>query len=199
MCGPAGERPQLSSAEHEALEHRNRALARMGDWQFTSLKILKMAAGMARSEHPAMKNQMAGFEMSEEVLKWIDGFTSCKAADLRKRVKPAFASRFGLTPENRGGGDWRYRRAGETESFAVEIGYGGTWGQQLRYSVYLKERRPGDLPGHLRFDTLMGAGVGHWDFITESTADQDIALLLVDLVEYVLNLPKRLAQAGASV
>jgi hypothetical protein len=186
----------LTAAETLAVEHQRRALAQMGDWQFTSLKVLKMAAGMSRSEHPAVKRQMNGFEMPDDVLRWLDGLTTCKAAELRKLVKQAFASRFALTAENHGGGNWIYHQAGSADSFAVEIDYGGTWGQQLRYSVYLRRRRAGEPPSHLRFESLLGAGLGDWDFMAESSADQDVALL-VDLVEYIVGLPQRLARAGA--
>ena len=177
----------LTDSESLAIERQIRTLAQIGDWHFTPLKDLKMTAGMVRSEHPNVRRQMNGFDMPEDVLRWLDGQTTCKATELRKLVMRAFASRFGLTAENRGGGVWVYHRAGSADSFAVEILYGGSWGQQLRYSVYLRRRRPdaGEPPSQLRFESL-----------AESTADQDVALL-ADLVEYVVELPRRLAQAGA--
>lgn len=167
-------------------------MLQMCDWQFTSLKLLKMTAGMCRSEHPVMKRQMTGFKMPEDLLQQLDKVTTCKAATLRKLVKQAFSSRFEFTAENLGGGNWVYHRADDDNSFAVEIDYGGSWGQQLRYSVSLKKRRAGEPPDQLQFESLFGAGLGDWDFITEARADQDVALL-VDLVEYVVEIPRRLA------
>jgi hypothetical protein len=186
---------QLTEAESLAVEQQARASAQLRDWQFMSLKLLKMAAGMSRSDHPAMKRQMNGCRMPKDVLGWIDGLTTCKATELRKLVKRACASRFGFVAENLGGGNWVYHRADGRGQFEIEIDYGGTWGQQLRYSVFLGERRAGTPPRGLRFECLLGAGSGDWDFITESTADQDIALLL-DLVEYVVNIPARLADVA---
>ena len=101
---PMGHPIDHTNAESVALEQKARALAQMADWQFTSLKLLKMAAGMSRSEHPVMKRQMSGFQMPEDVLRWLDGLATCKATELRKLVKQAFASRFGFAAENLGGG-----------------------------------------------------------------------------------------------
>jgi len=165
------------------------------DWQFTPLKLLKMSASMSRSEHPTVKKQMEGFQMPEDVLRWLDGLTTCKATELRKLVKRAFSSRFGFKAENLGGGNWVYHRPDGSCPFEVEIDYGGTFGQQLRYSVRIGKRKPGGPLGGLILENMMGAGSGDWDFITESTADRDIALL-VDLVEYAAGIPTRLTQAA---
>jgi hypothetical protein len=184
---------RLTDAESLVLELKASEMVQMGgNWQFMSLKLLKMGAGMSRSEHPTMKKQMSGFQMPDDVLRWLDGLTTCKATELRKLVKHAFASRFRFAPKNLGGGNWVYHRPDGSCPFEVEIDYGGTWGQQLRYSVRFGERRPGTALGGLIFETVLGAGVGDWDFITEATADRDVALL-VDLVEYAASIPTRLA------
>ena len=120
---PMGNPIDHTNAESVALEQKARALAQLADWQFTSLKLLKMAAGMSRSEHPVMKRQMSGFQMPDDVLRWLDGLTTCKATELRKLVKQAFASRFGFAAENLGGGNWVYHRADGGDSFEIEIDY----------------------------------------------------------------------------
>jgi hypothetical protein len=192
---PAEHPFQPADAEFLAMEQMAAAFnLKGGDWQFIPLKELKLAAGMTRSQHPAMKTQMQGFEVPENILDWIDGLTTCKAADLRKLVKQAFKARFGFAAEHLGGGNWVYCRPREENSFQVAIDYGGTMGQQLRYSVYHKKRSQGESPSQLCFESLLGAGLGDWDFITEATADQDIALL-ADLVEHVVDIPRRLAAA----
>jgi hypothetical protein len=196
LFAPEGCAMRLAEAESLAREQWRHALTWMGgDWQFWSLKDLKSAAGIIRSpsQHPVMKRQRQGLHMPEDVLAWIDGLTTCKAAELRKLVKQALEARFGFAAEPLGGGNWVYRRPGEESSFEVAIDYGSRFGAQLRYSVYLTKRRPGDFPSQLCFESIMGAGFGDWDFITEATADQDITLL-ADLVEHVVGIPARLAK-----
>lgn len=186
---------RLTHEESLALEQKARAFTLMGDWQFMALKNLKLAVGMSRSQNPAMKGQMQGFHIPEDVLAWADGLTTCKAPELRKLVKHAFAARFGFEAVHVGGGNWHYGRADGEGPCEVAIDYGGRSGQQLRYSVYLAKRRPSDPPSQTCFESALGAGFGDWDFITEATAAQDIALL-TDLVDYVAGIPGRLAQKG---
>lgn len=180
--------------ESEALAYNRcgNALACMGDYRFMSLKLLKMAVGYCRSEHPRVKAQLQAFQMPEEVVKWVDGFSTCKAPELRRLVKAAFQSRFGLRPEKQGGGVWLYRRPEASSPFEVEIDYGGTWGQQLRYWVHVHEPRLNTTFKRLTYESLLGAGVGDWDFITEAGADQAVALL-TDLVAEVAGIPAQLA------
>jgi hypothetical protein len=178
-----------TDVEAAAFDQQGDVTMQLGSvWQFTSLKLLKMSAGMCRSEHPSVKKQMEGFHMPEDVLQWLDGLTTCKATELRKLVKHAFAAHFGFKAENQGGGNWVYHRPDGSCPFEVEIDNGGTWGQQLRYSLRIGKRQSGIPLGGLIFEDMMGAGSGDWDFITESTADRDVALL-VDLVEYAASIP----------
>jgi hypothetical protein len=193
FIAPSGYGVRLADLETLALERKARAFTMIGYWRFMALKNLKLAAGMSRSEHPGMKKQMLGFQMPADVLGRVDGLTACKASELRKLVKHAFAVHFGFVAESIGGGNWVYRRADGEESFEVAIDYGARFGQQLGYSVQLSKRGPGDPPSQLCFEAILGAGFGNWNFITEATATQDIALL-VELVEHVVRFAARLKE-----
>ena len=182
----------VTSAETDALETLREQVIRESDWQFIPLKTLKMSAGFCQSKHPKVQAQLQGYQMPERVLGWVNGLTTCKAAELRKLVKFSFQRRFGLKAENEGGGVWAYRRAEGNGPFEVEIDYGGTWGQQLRYWVHVNEPRFGGWVRRVNYESLIGVGVGDWDFITEGQADQCIALL-TDLVDETVKLVRRAA------
>lgn len=194
---PQALQAQLGSEETRAWDKLLSELALMGDWKYLSLKLLKMAAGMRRSDNPEVRRQADGFYMPDDVLSWVDGLIACKATELRKLVKLAFHSRFGLAPRNLGGGYWLYSRTDEAGGFNVDVDYGGIVGQQLRYSVNLRDSQTQRQAGGLRFELLLGAGIGDWDFITEGTVDQDVALL-TDLVGYTASIPDRLEAFASS-
>jgi hypothetical protein len=175
---PAEHPIQLTDAERLSLDQLGNAKVQFAGWQFISLKLLKM-----------------GMQVPDDVRHWLDGITVCKAPELRKLVKHAFATRFGFEAKKMGGGYWVYHRPDGICPFEVEIDYGGRWGQQLRYAVRFGKPTRESQPKRLLFEGVLGAGLGWWDFITDSTADRDIALL-VDLVEYAANIPVRLAQAA---
>jgi hypothetical protein len=165
------------------------------EWRFNSLKLLKMTVGWVRSEHPRAKAEMQHVHIPAETIRWVEGLTTCKAAELRKLVKLAFHSRFGLKPENDGGGVWRYRHPTNSQPFHVEIDYGGTWGQQLRYGIHIENPLlPRRLQG-MQYETLLGAGGGDWDFITTGNADQSLALLC-DLIQDTVDLANRVLTIG---
>ncbi len=183
--------PPATEAEALAYQRCQKAIAGMGEYRFMSLKLLKMAVGYCRSDHPVAKTQLHGFQMPREVVKWVDGLSACKALELRRLVKAAFQTQFGLRPENHGGGVWLYRRPKGDFPFEVEVDYGGRWGQQLRYCVHVHEPRLGITFRRLTFENLLGVGGGDWDFITEAQASQMVELL-TDLVEEVSEIPRHL-------
>lgn len=174
--------PQLNEEEDAAFRNLQQGMALLSEWKWISIKLLKMHAGSCQSPHAWVRAQVRGFEMPPEILSWINSLTTCKAATMRKLVKVAFGSRFGLEPENEGGGVWVYRDPDRQMRFEVEIDYGGTWGQQLRYQVRLVRPADGKIRLAANYEILLGMGIGDWDFITEGNADQSIALL-TDLVE----------------
>lgn len=161
------------------------------DWKFNSLKLLKMTIGWVRSEHPRAKAEMKNVHVPDEIIRWVEGLTTCKAPELRKLVKLAFQSRFGLKPKDCGGSVWVYKHPVNSQPFSVEIDYGGTWGQQLRYEIHIDGLTiPRGLQG-TRYESLMGVSGGDWDFITTGNADQSVALLC-DLIRHTVDLVKRI-------
>ena len=185
-----------SQTSDPTLERCHAATQRLyAEWKFNSLKLLKMTVGWVRSEHPRAKAAMQHVHVPEEVVQWIEGLTTCKAPELRKLVKLALQARFGLKPENSGGGVWLYKHPANSQPFSVEIDYGGTWGQQLRYEIQIDDAQlPLRFRG-VRYESLLGVGGGDWDFITTGNADQTVALLC-DLIEHTVDLVRRVSAKG---
>jgi hypothetical protein len=190
-------RPLTFREEQDAAFNALRAgIGRVRDFRLESLKMLKMAVGLSQSDDPRAKAQMKHVVIPPDIIEWVNGLTTCKATTMRKLVKVALKSRFGLKSGNEGGGEWAYRDPGGQGKLEVQIDYGGTWGQQLRYTVSLHEPSMApspppsffpylSIPGWVRglnYERILGVGSGDWDFMTEGNADQSIALL-TDLIE----------------
>ena len=193
---PSDAQVYRSQPPDPALGRCNDATQRLGtEWKFNSLKLLKMTAGWVRSKHPRAKAEMRHVHVPDEIIQWIEGMDTCKAPELRKLVKLALHSRFGLKAENNGGGVWIYKHPANSQPFSVEIDYGGTWGQQLRYEIHIESPLVSRSVRGVRYESLMGIGGGDWDFITTGNADQSIAALC-DLIDHTVRLVDRVFAKG---
>jgi hypothetical protein len=87
-------------------------------------------------------------------------------------VKTMFGDRFGSRPEKLDGGDWRYVGTHRGRPFVVSIDYGG-W-DQLRYAVEYEDAKAGIQVRGLSYERLVGAGLGHRDFLTADNLEEAI-------------------------
>lgn len=121
-----------------------------------SLKLLKQWTAAMKSDKPGAR-RMAG-PANPALIAYADKFETIPATEMRKSLKAYLAERFGLKGENWGGGVWRYsnpeRRVG------LELDFGGSHGQQLRYGILHPRERVG-----VSLEIMWGLGIGDWDFI----------------------------------
>jgi hypothetical protein len=130
--------------------------------------------------------------ISEEQFRFAESVRSIKAAELRKRVRAAL-EKFGYRQTDAYGG---HRCVWDGQEFEVNVDLGSS-AAQLRYSVTLSEFRDmahGLGGGQFSFETLLGMGLGWWNYIVEENVD-DVFLLFEELIQYLVSLPKRMRAA----
>jgi hypothetical protein len=125
----------------------------------------------------------------EEFLRYAASIGPVRAVEMRKRIKSAFGQRFSTQVSNSGGGVWRYRGNFENSAVEIEINFGGR--DQLRYKVTISSHSRQVTLKRLRYELLLGAGLGDWNFLTEENLNQSIELLC-EFVAYLIKLPERL-------
>jgi len=167
------------------------AISQIWDWKYSDVRTLRAILGDQLGKRPSP--EFANTPV--EVLERARAIQPTNARDIRKAVKQSFQERYGARPENLGGGDWRYAGVHRGRSFVVSIDYGG-W-DQLRYEVEYE-----DVPTNLRakrlsYERLVGAGLGHWDFLTADNLQESVTLLCT-LLEALVELPDKLAVGGAA-
>lgn len=125
----------------------------------------------------------------EEFLRYAASIGPVRAVEMRKQIKSAFGQRFGAKVSNLGGGVWLYECNFANSTVEIEIDFGGR--DQLRYEVTISSHLRQITLERLRYEVLLGAGLGFWNFLTEENVDQSLELLC-EFVAYLTNLPERL-------
>lgn len=128
--------------------------------------------------------------MSPELIVRADAIKPTNAREIRKAVEQALADRFRCNPINIGGGAWKYYGESDSRPVTVRIDYGGQE-DQLRYWVELQDVESGIQTKTLSYETLVGMGHGHWDFITADNLEESVQLLC-GLIEELASIPERL-------
>jgi hypothetical protein len=155
------------------------------DWQYQDVRTLRTILGdqMGKRPTPALANTPA------EVLDRARAIRPTNANEIRKAVKEAFLLRYGARPRKLDGGDWQYEGLHLGRRFRVSIDYGGWY--QLRYSVAYEEASPAVQAHRLTYEQVVGAGHGHWNWLT---ADNLVASvdLLCELIDRLVGIPEEL-------
>jgi hypothetical protein len=134
-----------------------------------SIKLLKQLVGAMKSDHPGAKSMLGDCPVDPDLIKYADSLEPIKAVEMRKRLKCYLGDQFGLVAKNQGSGVWEYRSDGRR--VVLEINYGGSWGQQLRYCIlHPKAKR-------LTLEMLWGIGIGDWDYLHRDNFESSIAAL----------------------
>lgn len=141
------------------------------------------------SQYKMDKRRGVPSSVSEEQFRFAESVKSIKAPELRKRVR-AVLNKLGYQKADQLGG---YQCLWEGQEFTVDVDYGGR-NAQLRYRVLPAELRALN-PGQFCFEHALGVGFGDWNFIVEENID-DVFLLFEELIEYAVNLPKRMRAAA---
>ncbi|MEP7216461.1 MAG: hypothetical protein ABI782_09425 [Anaerolineaceae bacterium] len=164
------------------LEARNQVF----DWRYQNVRALRTILGdqMGKRPTPALANT------PKEVLDRARDIRPTSANEIRKVVKEAFALRYGARPRKLDGGEWQYECLGLGRRFRVSIDYGG-W-DQLRYSVDHEEGSPAIWGHRLTYEQIVGAGLGHWNFLTADNLAASVNLLCA-LVDRLVAIPDELA------
>jgi hypothetical protein len=129
---------------------------------------------------------------AEHLARGIDDLVPVKIPSLRRLVKAEFTKRFATTAEDIGSESWRYQGTLGPSSVDVWIRYSAKMGRpQLAYQVRVKQGETTLTPPNLCFESVLGAGFGNRDYLTQDNAERSVDLL-GELVEYVARLPERL-------
>lgn len=150
-------------------------------WKTWGLRDLKGAIGFAKSNRYSINIDW----IPSKAVKWLQNTPTAKANLLRRLIKPALKEEFGLSAENRGGGEWGYGRSDENGSILISIDF-GSMGSQLRYDVNIQNKKLHVEAKRLTFETIMGVTCTGWNWITEDDADKCV-LLLIELIKRVIN------------
>jgi hypothetical protein len=129
--------------------------------------------------------------MPAELIARAAAIKPTNAKDIRKTVKRAFGERYRCNPINISGGVWKYTGEFASQPVTVRIDYGGQ-GDQLRYWVELHDAENGIQTKMLNYESLIGMGHGHWDFVTADNLDESVHLLC-ELIETIVKIPERLS------
>jgi hypothetical protein len=179
---------RAGNREYEVLVE---TLPQVFDWGYSDVRALRAILGDQLGKRPSP----AFARTPTEVLQRAQSIRPTKATEIRKAVKQMFAVRFGARPQKLDGGEWQYAATHRGRAFVVSIDYGG-W-DQLRYAVEYLDSRSGLHVRRLSYERLVGAGLGHWDFLTADNLQECIGLLC-DLVERLVELPDLLESGGAA-
>jgi len=157
----------------------------------TPVRILQMLKGAMNRKRPPPDLAY----LPAEMLAQAAAMEPTSAPEIRKRIKPLLADRFGATAEKLGGGEWVYHCTWDGQAFDLSIDYGGQ-ADQLRYHVGYSAL-DGAVAAHwLIYEVLVGAGQGNWDVVTATNLDDSLQLLC-SLVVRLAEIPRRL-QDGAT-
>ncbi|OAI54361.1 hypothetical protein AYO44_03575 [Planctomycetaceae bacterium SCGC AG-212-F19] len=130
----------------------------------------------------------------ENLLRDIGDLFPVKIPTLRRLVKTAFAKLFAPHEREIGDGNWRYEGMLASSSLQVLIGYSGKMGRpQLKYQIEVRGKGQVIAAPNVCFESVLGAGFGWWDYLTQENAERSVGLLC-ELVEYVARLPERLPE-----
>jgi hypothetical protein len=175
----------MPQASDDAFKRHFNGLLFLSKFEYTDARSLRLLATVSKS--PELWENIP--KPPEEFLRYATSIGPVKAAEIRKQIKRAFVQRFDAQVSNSGGGVWLYKGSFEKSDVEVEINFGGR--DQLRYAVTVHSpARPIQLK-RLRYELLLGAGLGFWDFLTEENLNQSIELLC-EFVSYLTNLSERL-------
>lgn len=134
-----------------------------------SIKLLKQLVGAMKSAKPGAKRMLGDCPADPGLIEYADTLETIDTGEIRKTLKVFLADQFGLQPQNEGGGIWKYRS--DESAVGLEINYGGTWGQQLRYRILYPSAK-GEV-----LESLWGVGVGDWDYLHRGNFESSIAAL----------------------
>jgi hypothetical protein len=126
----------------------------------------------------------------EADVEYAQSVQAVKTPELRKRLRVAMTALFGAGLKNVSNRAAAYEGMLGGSGLLVGLDLGGRY-WQLGYQMVVESVDP---PGRLAragFETALGMGQGHWDFIVEENVDDSIALLC-EFVTYVAELPRRL-------
>jgi hypothetical protein len=146
------------------------------------VRALRARLAELRSDRPSI----AAADIPAQVLERAKGIRPTNSREIRAAVKTAFATRFCAQAKKLGGGDWRYAGVLREREFVVAIDYGG-W-DQLRYEVEYYDVATDLHAKRVNYERLVGAGLGHWDYLTADHLAESVELLC-ELVEKVVGLP----------
>ena len=136
----------------------------------SALKTLRQLSGAMKSSKPGAKRLLGGIAHDRDLIERVDSTGISTAVEIRRELAAKLSGAFGLEAEDYGGGVWRY--SSTSEQLGLEVDYGGSMGQQLRYTLVHPQLRQSSL------ELMLGIAVGDWNFIHPSNLDDSLEALL---------------------
>jgi hypothetical protein len=190
--------PDPSSASYQNYERAISFHGFTGGLRYTPVTLL---AGIAKENKvggvgwwlKAMGFSGLALQPPEGINVDIFNLRPVKGRDLRKLVEAALARSFAPQVREIGDGIKRYDARIGASAVSLLVQFGRRVGEpQLRYDVTVHHPPSGMAFANVKFELLLAAGFGMWNYITEDNAEAS-AELLAELVAYLAEVPERLS------
>jgi hypothetical protein len=170
---------------------------RRGGRRYTGVKLL---AGLAKdNSHGGLSGYFRtmgieglALEPPQCLLGDTDALVPIGIPSLRRKVNVAFSRLFAPKLTDLSSETWRYEGVLDGCQIRVDIRYSGkmAW-PQLAYSAQVRGKGRQIVCPNLSFESVLGVGFGHWDYLTKENTDRSVELLS-ELVNWLARLPDRL-------
>ncbi len=170
---------------------------RRGGYRYLDVNLL---AGLAKEkEHSQLLDFFRQQQVMDLALVPAEGLAHepsdlvpVKPAALRRRVNATLQELFAPQVTDIGSETWRYQGQLEGSDLKLDIRYSGRMGRpQLSYNAEVRGLGRVLGPPGLCFESVLGVGFGHWDYLTVENAERSLALL-AELTSWLARLPSRL-------
>ena len=131
-------------------------------------------------------------ELPTNLVRSFADLVPVKPARLRRLVNSALAELFAPLVTDIGSEIWRYEGTLEGALVKLDIRFSGRMGRpQLAYNTAVRSEGRALGSPNLCFESILGVGLGQWDFITEENAERSVSLL-IEFIAWLARLPERL-------
>jgi hypothetical protein len=187
----------LPNPIYEKFVEANSFLKHVGGLRYTGVSLLSGLAnectfGGLPAYFQARGSTGVALELPTDLVRNFADLVPVKPARLRRLVNSAFAELFAPRVTDIGSEIWRYEGTLEAALVTLHIRFSGRIGRpQLTYNATVRSKGRALVSPNLCFESILGVGLGHWDFITEENAERSVSLL-TEFIAWLARLPATL-------
>jgi hypothetical protein len=134
----------------------------------------------------------SAMQLPDDLVRQPEDLVPVEIPALQQLVLRKFTRLFGPETKELDDGIWWYTGTLANSMLRVQIRYSAKMGvPQLKYQVEVQGDGLMIAAPNVCFESILGAGFGRWDYLTEENAERSVDLLC-ELVEYVARLPERM-------